>query len=87
MSVILEGTNPCLTQFHAPPWDRYDEGRLRHENVPLDSHVETAAGVERTDPRTILGQQNLNQVWSRWYYADTSAAAGDRGQRASRRDC
>ena len=46
MSAILEGINPYLVHFHAPPRDRYDEGRSRRETVPLESHAETATGPD-----------------------------------------
>ena len=52
MSVKLEGISPYLAHFHAPPRERYDEGRSRRETVPLESHAETAAGPERADPPT-----------------------------------
>ncbi len=61
MSTILAGINPYLAHFHAPPRDRYDEGRSRRETVPLEAHADTAAGPERADPLTILQQQNLDQ--------------------------
>ncbi len=44
MSVVLDSINPYLAHFHAPPRDRYDEGRSRRDTVPLESHAETAAG-------------------------------------------
>jgi uncharacterized protein (DUF2252 family) len=61
MNVRLAGLHPYLSHFHAPPRERYDEGRSRRETVPLESHAETAAGPERADPLTILQQQNLDQ--------------------------
>ena len=53
--------NPLLTHYHAPPRNRYDEGRSRRETVPLESHAETATGSQRPDPLRILQQQNLDQ--------------------------
>ena len=37
MNVRLEGLNPYLTHFRAPPRDRYDEGRSRRDTVLLES--------------------------------------------------
>ena len=61
MSETLEAINPHLAHFHAPPRDRYDEGRSRRETVPLESHAETIIGPERADPLMILQKQNLDQ--------------------------
>lgn len=61
MTATLEGINPYLARLHAPPRDRYDEGRSRRETVPLESHAETAADADRSDPLSVLQQQNLDQ--------------------------
>lgn len=57
----LENLNPTLSHFHAPPRDRYEEGRARREAVPLESHAETPSGSLRLDPLQILQQQNIDQ--------------------------
>jgi hypothetical protein len=61
MSGKLRNLNPYLSHFHAPPRDRYDEGRSQRETVPIESHAETPSGHHRTDPLKILQQQNLDQ--------------------------
>ena len=61
MNVKLESLNPYLAHFHAPPRDRYDEGRSRRDTVPLESHAETTVGPQRADPLTVLQKQNLDQ--------------------------
>jgi len=61
MSGKLKNLNPYLSHFHAPPRDRYDEGRARRETVPIESHAETLNGPHRPDPLKILQQQNLDQ--------------------------
>ncbi len=61
MSTKLERINPYLSHFHAPPRDRYDKGRSQRDTVPLESHLESTASVERADPLKILTKQNLDQ--------------------------
>jgi uncharacterized protein (DUF2252 family) len=61
MNGRIKGFNPVLAHFHAPPRDRYDEGRSQRDTVPLESHVETNLGPTRVDPLTILQKQNLDQ--------------------------
>jgi hypothetical protein len=61
MNVKLEGLNPYLAHFRAPPRDRYGEGRSRRDTVPLESHAETTVGPKRVDPLTVLQKQNLDQ--------------------------
>jgi uncharacterized protein (DUF2252 family) len=62
MNNSIDPINPVLAHFHAPPRDRYDEGRSRLEAVPLESHAETAADGDRTDPLEILKQQNESRL-------------------------
>jgi hypothetical protein len=61
MSIELEGINPYLAHFRVSPRDRYDEGRLRRDAIPLESHAETTVGPKRADPLMILQKQNLEQ--------------------------
>ena len=61
MNVKLEGLNPYLAHFRAPPRDRYDEGRSRRDTVPLESHAETTVTAKRVDPLTVLQKQNVDQ--------------------------
>jgi uncharacterized protein (DUF2252 family) len=61
MNTVLENINPVLAHFHAPPRDRYDEGRSKRDVVPLDSHADSVIGSDRPDPLTILHQQNQQQ--------------------------
>jgi len=61
MKKKLDGIDPYLKHFHAPPRDRYEEGRSRREAVPVHSHAETVTGSKRADPLQILQQQNLDQ--------------------------
>jgi uncharacterized protein (DUF2252 family) len=61
MNTVLENINPVLAHFHAPPRDRYDEGRSKRDVVPLESHADSVIGSDRPDPLTILHQQNQQQ--------------------------
>ena len=61
MNAKIEGLNPYLAHFRAPPRDRYDEGRSQRGTVPLESHAETIVGPNRVDPLTVLQKQNLDQ--------------------------
>lgn len=61
MSSILQTLNPFLVHVHAPPSDRYAQGRAQREAVPLASHAQTPSGPDRPDPLTILQRQNLDQ--------------------------
>ncbi|MFO0902549.1 MAG: DUF2252 domain-containing protein [Pirellulales bacterium] len=61
MNEKLAALNPYLKHFHAPPRDRYEEGRSRRAATPLESHAETAVGPQRIDPLTVLQKQNQDQ--------------------------
>ncbi len=62
MNNTLDSANPLLAHFHAPPRERYDEGRSRREAVPLESHAVTTADTGRTDPLDVLKRQNESRL-------------------------
>lgn len=62
MNNTLDSVNPVLAHFHAPPRDRYDEGRSRRETVPLESHAVTTTDTDRNSPLDVLKQQNESRL-------------------------
>ncbi len=56
--------NPVLTQFQAPPSERYDAGRSQRDLAPLEAHAEvtTSPGSGRTDPLAILARQDKSRL-------------------------
>jgi len=48
--------------LRAAPAERYDAGRSRREAVPLEAHVEAALDTGRTDPLTILAEQDKTRL-------------------------
>ena len=50
------------TDLRAAPARRYAAGRARREAVPLEAHAEAAAGTRRTDPLTILAEQDKSRL-------------------------
>ena len=45
-----------------PPAERHDAGRSQRETVPLEAHVEAASKGRRTDPLTILAEQDKGRL-------------------------
>jgi uncharacterized protein (DUF2252 family) len=54
-----ESESDCLK---AAPAERYDAGRSRRDAVPLQAHVEAALESGRTDPLTILAEQDKTRL-------------------------
>ncbi len=54
-----ESESDCL---RAAPAERYDAGRSRREDVPLEAHVEAAPETGRIDSLTILAEQNKTRL-------------------------
>lgn len=51
-----------LAYLKAAPAERHDAGRSQRETVPLEAHVETALETGRTDPLTILAEQDKTRL-------------------------
>ena len=62
MPQSLFNTDAESAGLRAPPSSRYDAGRSQRETVPLEAHVEAATENNRTDPLTILAQQDSNRL-------------------------
>jgi uncharacterized protein (DUF2252 family) len=62
MKNTADSINPALVRFHAPPRDRYDEGRSRRESIPLESHADTSTSEERVNSLEILNRQNESRI-------------------------
>jgi hypothetical protein len=54
-----ESESACL---RSAPAERHDAGRSRRETVPLEAHVEAALETGRTDPLTILAEQDKSRL-------------------------
>lgn len=48
--------------LRAAPAERHDAGRSQRETVPLEAHVEAALETGRTDPLTILAEQDKSRL-------------------------
>ena len=51
-----------LAYLRAAPSRRYDVGRSRRENAPLEAHTEAAPEAGRSDPLTILKEQDETRL-------------------------
>ena len=62
MSISLFKSESESAYLRAAPAERYDAGRSRREAVPLETHVNAALETGRTDPLTILGEQDKGRL-------------------------
>lgn len=51
-----------LAYLKAAPAERHDAGRSQRETVPLEAHIEAALETGRTDPLTILAEQDKTRL-------------------------
>ena len=58
----MDAIDTCLTMVCAPPRDRLEAGRAVRSTLPLEAHAEPITSSDRTDPLTVLAQQDEQRV-------------------------